>query len=289
MMATGTHGIWGATSPAGVKSGNVGTEPSSDCAAIQPYTTPSTRPVRVAATVMCVASSSTIRRTWRFDRPIERSSPSSLRRCTTPIVRRFTRPTAAITAETATSTIITAAKASIGAKNSGGTSPVDWLIINALADSRATANIVTRVTPITTPIAIRDERSGYRSAFSAARRAVALDPNIRPTRRSTGGMNSTDPSARPVNESTPPTNATTTPSGVMSPTRTPPTRSSAPAMSSTQAPMCRPGLPETSSRVRSTEPPSDCSGVTASTRREPAQAAAHVVRATPIAGSATKG
>ncbi len=77
MMATGIHGICGATSPAGVNSGSVGTEPSSDCAAIQPYATPSTSPVRVAATVMCVASSSTIRRTWRLDRPIERSSPSS--------------------------------------------------------------------------------------------------------------------------------------------------------------------------------------------------------------------
>ncbi len=116
--------------------------------------------MRVAATVMCVASRSTIRRTCRLDRPIDRSRPSSRRRCTTPIVSRFTRPTAAITAETATSTIMTAAKASIGAKNSSGTSPVTWLSMSRLADSSATANIVTRVTPITTPIAMRDERSG---------------------------------------------------------------------------------------------------------------------------------
>ncbi len=102
-------------------------------------------------------------------------------------------------------------------------------------------------------------------------------------------MNSTDPSARPVNESTPPKKATTTPSGVMSPISTPPTSSAAPVTRSTQAATCLLGLPDTSSWVRSTEPPSACSGVTERTRREPAQAAAQVVSATPTAGSTTKG
>ncbi len=43
---------------------------------------------------------------------------------------------------------------------SAGISPPPDAAITAFTDSIATANIVTSVTPITTPIAMRDERSG---------------------------------------------------------------------------------------------------------------------------------
>ena len=42
----------------------------------------------------------------------------------------------------------------------GSSSPPLDAVRTALTVSRATANIVTSVTPMTTPIAIRDERSG---------------------------------------------------------------------------------------------------------------------------------
>ena len=44
--------------------------------------------------------------------------------------------------------------------SSRGSSPPAAAVITAFTDSIATANIVTSVTPITTPIAIRLERSG---------------------------------------------------------------------------------------------------------------------------------
>ena len=101
-----------------------------------------------------------MRRTWPFDTPSARSSPSSRRRCTTPIVSRFTSPTPAITAETPTRPIMIAANESSTAAISGGSEPPAAAVITAFTDSIATANIVTSVTPITTPIAMRDERSG---------------------------------------------------------------------------------------------------------------------------------
>ena len=53
-----------------------------------------------------------------------------------------------------------AANESSTAAISGGSAPPAAAVITAFTDSIATANIVTSVTPITTPIAMRDERSG---------------------------------------------------------------------------------------------------------------------------------
>ena len=160
-IETGSHGTAGATrDPAGAP-GAGDTDPSSDCAATQPYAMPSTRPKPTDAIVMCAASSSTIRRTCPVDRPRARSNPSSVRRCTTPIVRRFTRPTPAMTPEIATRPIMTPAKTSMTRENSSAIAcPPALAMSTALADSAATANIVTSVTPTTTPIAIRLDRSG---------------------------------------------------------------------------------------------------------------------------------
>ena len=76
------------------------------------------------------------------------------------MVRRLTRPTAAITAQMATSTIMTVAKLSRMKANCGSSAPPDAAAMSPFADSSATANIVTSVTPMTTPIAMRLERSG---------------------------------------------------------------------------------------------------------------------------------
>jgi hypothetical protein len=106
------------------------------------------------------ASNSTIRRTCPVDTPSARSSPSSRRRCTTPIVRRFTSPTAAITADTATRPIMIPANVSSSVVISCGASPPAEVVSTTFTVSSATANIVTSVTPITTPMAMRLERSG---------------------------------------------------------------------------------------------------------------------------------
>ena len=61
IATTGQSGTAGHTNePAEAASGLTGTEPSSDCAPAHPYSTPRTRPVAVAAIVMCAASSSTM-------------------------------------------------------------------------------------------------------------------------------------------------------------------------------------------------------------------------------------
>ncbi len=142
---------------------------------------------------------------------------------------------------------------------------------------------------MTTPIAMRDERSGCLSPFSAASRAVADEPKARPTRRRTGGMTIVEPRASPVNDRRPPKNATTTPRGVTIPTRMPSASSTAPAENSAIAVMLRPGRRARSLCVRSTEPPSASSGVTDSTRCDPDQAAAHVVSTTTTAGTSSSG
>ncbi len=54
--------------------------------------------------------------------------------------------------------------------------------------SMATENMVTRVTAITSPMVLRELRSGYRTAFCAASRAGAVRPKIRPTNRRVGGI-----------------------------------------------------------------------------------------------------
>lgn len=113
-----------------------------------------------------------------------------------------------------------AAKVSISWFSCAGGSPPAADDSTALTDSLATANITTRVTPITTPIAMRLERSvAWRVLGGETRRGER--PNNRPVRRSSGGMITTAASARPyVNDSTPPKNATTTPSGLTSTTTT---------------------------------------------------------------------
>jgi hypothetical protein len=65
-----------------------------------------------------------------------------------------------MTADTATRLIMIPEKVSMSAANSGSISPPPEIAITDFTVSRATANIVTRVTPITTPIAMRLERSG---------------------------------------------------------------------------------------------------------------------------------
>ena len=58
---------------------------------------------------------------------------------------------------------------------------------------------------------------------------------------------------------------------------------------STRASALRPGRLTASSRLSSSEPPSACSGVTLSTRREPTHEATQVVRITPTSGRISTG
>ncbi len=194
-----------------------------------------------------------------------------------------------MTAETATRPIMMPANVSMSVVMSAGSGPSADAANTAFCVSSATANMVTSVTPMTTPMAMRLERSGYRRAFSAASRAVADRPNSLPTSRSTGGITSVAPSASPVKEKMPPKNATTTPSGETRPITMPPASSTPPTANRAIATPLRPPLRTCASWDASTAPPSACSGVTVSTRREPAHAAAHVVRATTAAGTTSTG
>ncbi len=153
----------------------------------------------------------------------------------------------------------------------------------------ATPNIVIRVTPMTTPIVVRELRSGYRSAFSAARRADGERPSIRPTNRRAGGMNRWAPTTKPVNERTPPTTPISTPIGFARPTTTPSARNANPSTMRMIAAPLRFGRARVCSRESSCEPPIACSGVTVSTRREPTQEASQVVSTTPTIGTSSSG
>ena len=97
-------------------------------------------------------------------------------------------------------------------------------------------------------------------------------------------MNTAAPTTSPENERRPPKNATISPNGETSPSAMPAASSTAPSAKRVIATALRPLRRARSSCAVSTEPPSACSGVTESTRRDPTHAAAHVVPATIAAG-----
>ena len=130
-----------------------------------------------------------MRRSWRRSKPSARSSPSSRVRCSTLSDRVFTMPIAAMRALKPMSTekIVTVAfEHLVDAGVHLGLRLLRREDHRADSDSIATANVVTRVTPITSPIVMRELRSGWRTAFSAAsarRRTRPEQPPDEPERR----------------------------------------------------------------------------------------------------------